>query len=277
MLFTTVGLVAAMVLSYMLFESFMYVSTDDASVEAHALLLSSQIHGVITRADVQENEKVKAGQVLVEISPDDYQNALAQRDAQAGSFAAQLKSAQANYERIQSLYAKNAVSKERLDSAEAEFKSLQAQYVGASADATEAKLNLHYTQILAPSDGTVGRKSFDVGSYASPGQPLFGFVSNDERWVTANLKETDLANLKIGQTAFVEVDAVPGHEFEGQVDSISPATGATFTLLPPDNATGNFTKVVQRVPVKIKLLNLSPDDIDRLAAGLSAEVKIKVH
>jgi len=109
------------------------------------------------------------------------------------------------------------------------------------------------------------------------GQALFGFVSSKDRWVTANFKETQLASIKPGQKVTVEVDAVSGKKFQGEVDSIGSATGSTFTLLPPDNSTGNFTKVVQRVPVKIKLLNLTPADINRLADGLSAVVSVRVH
>ncbi len=110
-----------------------------------------------------------------------------------------------------------------------------------------------------------------------PGQALFGFVGSSERWVTANFKETQIGRIKPGQKVSVEVDALSGKKFEGLVDSIGSATGSTFTLLPPDNSTGNFTKVVQRVPVKIKLPNLPAEDIDRLAAGLSAVVSVKVH
>jgi membrane fusion protein (multidrug efflux system) len=147
----------------------------------------------------------------------------------------------------------------------------------AIAQVNEAQLNLDYTKITAPVDGKVGRKSFEVGMLATAGQPLLGFVSNSERWVTANLKETDMKDIAEGKKAYVTVDAIPSRTFEGTVESISPGTGATFTLLPPDNATGNFTKVVQRVPVRIKLLNLTESDIDRLQNGLSAEVKIRAH
>ncbi len=146
----------------------------------------------------------------------------------------------------------------------------------AQAQVNEAKLNLGYTRIIAPVDGKVGKKSFEVGMLAAAGQPLLGFVANQDRWVTANLKETDMDDIEVGKKAYVEVDAISGKTFDGVVESISPATGATFTLLPPDNATGNFTKVVQRVPVRIKLLNLTEKDIDRLQNGLSAEVKIRV-
>jgi membrane fusion protein (multidrug efflux system) len=274
--FTGLGVGVFLLASYFGYQKYRYVGTDNATVEAHATLLSSQVKGVIVRADVEENQKVKAGQVIVEINPNDYQNALDQKEANAASLAAQAKGAQQTYQRTLSLYNKGAATEERLDMAEATYQSLESQLKGAQAEAAEAKLNLSYTQILAPADGTVGRKSFDVGMFASPGQPLLGFVSSDERWVVANLKETDMEGVSEGEKAYVTVDS-SGHTYEGLVDSISPATGATFTLLPPDNATGNFTKVVQRVSVRIKLPNLSPDDIDHLQNGLSAEVKIRIR
>lgn len=276
-LFSLLGIVAATLGGYFIYQNYMYVSTDNASIQAHATLLSSQVKGIIVRADVEENQRVKAGQVLVEIKSDDYQDALEQRQADADALAAQLQGARLNYSRTLQLYHKGASTRERLDAAEAQYKSLLSKLKAAQAQVAEARLDLGYTRITAPSDGKVGRKSFEVGMLAAPGQPLLGFVSNDGRWVTANLKETDMADVREGRKAIVTVDAVPGREFEGIVESISPATGATFTLLPPDNATGNFTKVVQRVPVRIKLLNLSENDIDRLQNGLSAYVKIRVH
>jgi len=109
------------------------------------------------------------------------------------------------------------------------------------------------------------------------GQPLLGFVGSGERWVTANFKETQLDNVKPGRKAEVTVDALPGRTFEGEVESLSAGTGSIFTLLPPDNASGNFTKVVQRVPVRIKLPGLTMADILSLQAGLSAVVSVKVR
>ena len=106
---------------------------------------------------------------------------------------------------------------------------------------------------------------------------MIGFVSSESRWVTANFKETEISDVIVGHKVSVTVDAIPSKKFEGEVESISSATGSTFTLLPPDNATGNFTKVVQRVPVRIKLKNLTPQDIDLLHAGLSAMVKVSIH
>jgi membrane fusion protein (multidrug efflux system) len=146
-----------------------------------------------------------------------------------------------------------------------------------SAQLNQANLNIENTKIKAPVDGFIARKSVEIGQLATPGVPLIGFVSSTERWVIANFKETDLDDVKVGAKVDIEVDAVGGKSFRGEVESLSAATGATFALLPPDNATGNFTKVVQRVPVRIKITGVTPEDIERLRAGLSAVVKVHKH
>lgn len=272
-----VAIVAIAAGSYFGYQGYFYVSTDNAMVQAQTTLLSSRVSGIITKVNVQENEKVKAGQVLAEIKPEDYQNQVDQLDSERGSLAAEVRGAEITYRRTLELFKKGASTQERLDTAETQLAALKSKLKSAEAQVATAKLNLGYTQIVAPNDGKVGRKSFEVGMLAAAGQPLFGFVEGSQRWVVANLKETDMDNITVGKKAYISVDAISGKEFEGQVESISPTTGATFSLLPPDNATGNFTKVVQRVPVRIKLLNLSEADVDRLQAGLSAEVKIRVH
>jgi membrane fusion protein (multidrug efflux system) len=272
-----IGLVVASIGGYVGYQHFTYVSTDDAMVLGQATLLSPKVSGIIVKADVQENQRVKSGEVLVEIKPDDYQNALDEAQSDMESWAAQLKGAELNYKRMVDLLNQGASTKERFDSAESQFHSLQRKFKSAEAHVNQAKLNLDYTKITAPADGKVGKKSFEVGMLAAAGQPLLGFVGGNERWVVANLKETDMDSIAIGQKTEVSVDAISGKNFEGTVESISPTTGATFSLLPPDNASGNFTKVVQRVPVRIKLTNLSEQDIDRLQSGLSAVVKIKIR
>jgi membrane fusion protein (multidrug efflux system) len=271
------GAVLLLGIGYLAYQSYFYVSTDNAQVGASATMLSPKVSGIIVRADVEENQKVKAGQVLAEVKPDDYQNMVEELQSDMQAMAAQLKGAQSNYARTLELFKKGASTQERLDAAEASYRSMDQKLKSAQAQVDEAKLNLAYTKIVAPVDGKVGKKSFELGMLAMAGQPLMGFVAGNERWITANLKETDMDNIAVGKKAYVSVDAISGREFEGVVESISPATGATFSLLPPDNATGNFTKVVQRVPVRIKLLNLSEKDIDRLQIGLSADVKIRVH
>jgi membrane fusion protein, multidrug efflux system len=188
-----------------------------------------------------------------------------------------LEQAQKDYERVSTLYKAEAVSRQQYDAAVAKFHNLTSRLQADEFKADQAKLNLSYTQIVAPEDGVIAKKSVEPGMVVPAGQALFGFVSSQERWITANFKETQLSDIKPGQKVDVKVDAISGKKFTGVVDSIGPSTGSTFTLLPPDNSTGNFTKVVQRVPVKINLSNLTPEDIDRLAAGLSAEVTIHIR
>ena len=152
----------------------------------------------------------------------------------------------------------------------ARAQAAQAQVKQAKAALDQAELNLQYTTIKAPLAGIVSRKSVEVGQVVQPGQPLLAVVPLENVWVTANFKETQLKNMRPGQRAVVKVDAYGGKDFTGHVDSIAGATGARFALLPPENATGNFVKVVQRVPVKI-LLDPGQDPEHLLRPGLSAE------
>jgi membrane fusion protein, multidrug efflux system len=269
--------VAAVLILYFGIHAYFYESTDDAYVQAHALMLSSRIGGTVQKVLVNENDQVKAGQLLAQIDDQDYSAAYNQAIADQSSVQADLVQAAQNYDRISQLYQEQAVSKADFDKAVALYRNLQARLKADQFKADAAKLNLSYTQITAPEDGAVAKKSVEPGMVIPPGQALFGFVSSADRWVTANFKETQLSVIKPGEKVEVDVDAVKGKKFEGEVDSIGSATGSTFTLLPPDNSTGNFTKVVQRVPVKIKLLNLTAEDIARLAAGLSAVVDVRVH
>src|SRR5581483_1717356 len=262
---------------YFLVENYLHEGTDDAYVQAHALMLAPRIGGTITKVLVNENDKVKAGQVLAQLDDQDYSTAYTQVLADQASVQADLEQAALDYDRISKLYKEEAVPKQQLDAAVARYHNLASRLKADQAKASQAKINLTYTLITAPENGSIAKKSVEPGMVVPPGQALFGFVSAEDRWITANFKETQIGRIKTGQKVTVEVDALSGKKFRGQVDSIGSATGSTFTLLPPDNSTGNFTKVVQRVPVKIKLLNLTPEDIDRLAAGLSAIVTVSVH
>jgi membrane fusion protein (multidrug efflux system) len=131
-------------------------------------------------------------------------------------------------------------------------------------------LNLQHTAVKAPVAGIISRKSVEVGQNVQAGQPLMAIIPLDEVWVTANFKETQLQHMRPGQKATLKVDAIGGREFTGHVDSMAAATGARFSLLPPENATGNFVKVVQRVPVKI-VLEPGQDPDHLLRPGLSVE------
>lgn len=268
---------AVVIVGYFIVKNYMFEGTDDAYVQAHALMLAPRIGGTVEKVMVNENDKVKAGQVLAQLDNQDYSTAYNQAIADQSSVQADLEQAAQDYKSISELYKEAAVSKQQYDAAVAKYRNLTSRLKADQFKADQAKLNLGYTQVVAPDDGVIAKKSVEPGMVVPAGQALFGFVSSKERWVTANMKETQLASIKIGQKVTVKVDAISGRTFNGQVDSIGPSTGSTFTLLPPDNSTGNFTKVVQRVPIKIALMNITPEDIDRLAAGLSADVSIRVH
>ncbi len=142
------------------------------------------------------------------------------------------------------------------------------------ADVENAKLNLSYSVITAPADGKISKVNLQAGQYIQAGQTLFSIVTNEAVWVVANFKETQLDKMKTGQKVIVKVDAFPGHDFEAKLTSFAPATGARFALLPPDNASGNFVKVVQRVPVKIEFNNPSEQQVKLLRPGMNVNVDV---
>lgn len=179
---------------------------------------------------------------------------LAQARAGEAQARAELENAQEGHEHV-------TATKARADAAEAHVKQAQATLA-------QAELNLQYTTVKAPVRGIVSRKNLNIGQVVQAGQPLLAIVPTDEIWVTANYKETQLKNMRPGQRATVDVDALGGREFIGKVDSIAGATGSRFSLLPPENATGNFVKVVQRIPVKI-VLDPGQDPDHLLRPGMS--------
>lgn len=203
--------------------------------------------------------------------------------AQQGVAQAQAKLAQAQ-EGVTNAQAQLAESRGKLQQATAtgvqtevnrsQYQAAKAAIAQSEASLKDAQLQLSYINITAPSNGRIGRKSVEVGQRVQPGTPLMSVVGN-EYWVVANFKETQLENMRPNEEAEVKLDAFPHHTFRGRVDSISPASGAQFALLPPDNATGNFTKIVQRVPVKIILDAQSIKGYEsRITPGMSAEVEV---
>ena len=189
-----------------------------------------------------------------------------QADAAVRQAQANADRAHADLDRLQPLVDQGVVSRQQFDAAgttaraaDAALAQAQAALLGADARVAAARasldwaaLQLSYTRILAPTNGVVSKKSVEVGQFVQPGQPLMTVVPLSDVWVTANLKETETTHIVPGDTVTITVDAYPGCHFGGRVESLSPATGARFSLLPPDNATGNFTKVVQRIPVRIR-------------------------
>ncbi|NDG84777.1 MAG: HlyD family secretion protein [Proteobacteria bacterium] len=262
---------------YFLYDHFFFVSTDNAQIQANTVILASRVSGFVNKVNVTEGQRVKAGDVLLEINSNDYQNRTEQSENELASLAARVRDAELNSKRVTKLFEEGAVSQQQRDSALANYQELARKQNALKNQLEISRNGLADTQIRAPSDGTIARKTAENGMLASPGTPLLGFVSSDSRWVVANFKETDLGRLKIGQKVDIAVDAVPGKAFKGEIETFYPATGAVFALLPPDNATGNFTKVVQRVPARIKLLGLSKDDIEQLRAGLSVVADVHVR
>ncbi len=333
-------------------------STDDAQIDGHITPISSRVSGTVTALEFNDNQFVKAGDVLVQLDPKDYEVALSRaqadfQEAQASALAAhtnvpisnistssqletaqaqlvaaqreadaaraRVREAQANYDRVskdlerfKQLISRDEISRQQYDAAVAQEAAAKATLdaansavataeshiaqanagvrgaetapqqvavskarAGSAAAAAErsqaavnmAQLNLQYTTVKAPANGIVSKRSVEVGQVVQPGQPLCALVNLDDIYVTANFKETQLKDMKVGQPVTIKVDAYD-NELKGHVDSIGGATGARFSLLPPENATGNYVKVVQRIPVKI-VFEPGQDPNKKLRPGMS--------
>lgn len=295
-------------------------TTTDAYVTGRLHPIAPRVTGTVISLHVDDNQHVKAGEVLLELDTRDFdvrveqaraeidraKGQVASADAQIVEANAAIIAAQANVEKTvldlkraselvnetprgvsrqeydaakaasDSARANKASADARKVAATAASESARAQVATAEASLHDANLAYGYTKVIAPVSGYVGRRSVEVGARVNAGQTLLSIVS-DQVWVVANFKETQLHGMKQGTEARMTIDALPDLTFIGHVDSLSPASGSQFALLPPDNATGNFTKVVQRVPVKILF---SEEDLrryrERLAPGLSTIVKIRV-
>ena len=305
------------------------ISTDDAYVQADMAYVSPKISGYVASVPVTENDRVKAGDVLVNMDDGDYRIALEQAEAQIATqektldrIAAQTEAARATLQQAEAqrvsmqaaadnagraasraaqLLKTKVGTQAQVDDTQTALDQANAAVAGADAQIASAKANigvleaqhaesastlktlglardkaardLSFTVLRAPYDGVVGNLSVEQGDLIAPGQKLAAIVPLDKLYIVANFKETQLAELVPGETVRISVDAIEGHEIEGKVSSLAPASGAVFSLLPPENATGNFTKVVQRVPVRI---DVSKEALEsgRLRAGLSVIVDV---
>jgi membrane fusion protein (multidrug efflux system) len=301
-----------------------FISTDDAYVAGYVGVVSPRVPGRVAQVLVDDNQQVKAGQLLVILEPQDYQAAVSQAEGNLGKLRQEwdqkyvkvataktgVAQAEANLHlstvdqrRYSALYERRTVPKQTLDRVQTRYRVDEALLnkahkelsealaaLGGSTDTPlaeqpalkeseakleKARLDLAYTRITAKIDGFITKRQVEVGNWVTPGQPLMMLVplNFSQIWVQANYKETQLAHVYLGQPATVLVDSYPEVKFKGQVDSIMAGTGSAFTLLPPENATGNWVKVVQRVPVKIKLLPPFPENRP-LRLGMSTEVTI---
>lgn len=256
------GIVLFILISFWVHDAFTHEETDNAYITGHMHNVSTRINAVATEVEVKDNQYVHEGDVLVKFDPSEYQ-------ALTLAAQAELDKAKADLDRDSPMEQLHALSPQDLDAARSSVAVDIAQL-------KLAELQIDYSTIRAPASGTIGRKNVEVGNRVSSGQTLMVVVEPD-LWVVANFKETQLARMRAGQPAKVTIDAIPGKVFEGHVNSFSPATGNAFALLPADNSTGNFTKIVQRVPVKIVFDPASTKGYeDRIRAGESAIVKVEL-
>ena len=303
--------------------------TDDAQVDGDISPVLPRISGYVTRVLIKDNQRVEAGQPLIEIDAREpglkvaaaaaaLETAKSEREtalathadalaaiavAEANAAAARVSAdkAASDLARDSRLFKATAItdsqlsdsqaaadlSRVRLEAAqrqvdaarkqaevaEARVKQAAAQIGQREADLDYAKLQLTYTAVTAPISGIVSHKDVEPGQFVQEGQTLFSITSDSDAWIVANFKETQLARMRAGQSVEFMVDAYPRAKFQGRVDSIAGATGARFALLPPDNASGNFVKVTQRVPVKIVLAE-APDPQRPLRPGMSVDAAV---
>jgi len=315
-----------------------YISTDDAYISGRIHIVAPKIAGTVASVNVNDNQYVKAGELLLEIKPEDYEVRVAQAsttlDAEKSmqSEAAHqieltekeyaeakfkvasasanieiekvnMKKAELDFKRAEKLLKTQAVSQEYYDQAKTiydtsvarlkaaeeglnqalantEVKNASVKKVKSSLSARssmvkqreamlqETKLNMSYTKIYSPVEGYVTRKSVEVGDQLRTGQPVMTVVPLHDVWIIANYKETQLTRVKAGQKVRIKVDTYPGKVYKGRVDSIMAGTGSVLSMFPPENATGSFVKVVQRIPVKIVLSDMT-DPKHPLRAGMS--------
>jgi membrane fusion protein (multidrug efflux system) len=288
-----------------------YQSTDDAQIDGHIDPLSSRIDGTVIAVHAEDDDRVTAGELLVEIDRRDYEVALEQARAHLEMALAQVASAKQDYaaaqanvredlasnfraqrdaQRYTALLAQQVVGLEQYDqytaaarvsagkvdadreAAGSAFKTIAAREAdvdAARAAVGQASLNLSYTKIFAPANGVIGKRGVQMGSRIQPGQTLMFVTETDDIWVTANFKETQLARMHRGQHVTVHVDTF-GHNYRGYVENMPGASGDRYSLLPPENATGNYVKVVQRLPVRIHL-EPGQDPEHLLHPGMSVE------
>jgi membrane fusion protein (multidrug efflux system) len=245
-----------------------HVMTDDAFVDGNIHTIASRVTGNVRTVAVTDNQRVERGDLLVELDPADYRSKAEAARANLELQRATLRFAEAERKRSKTLYEQDASSAERYDRALSNYEISQAQVKLAEEQLRQAELNLGYTRITAPAAGYVTRKSVQTGNQVKDGQPLMAVVDLDSLYIVANYKETEMGHIRPGQTVRITVDAYPGRDLTGKVDSIMAGTGVSFSLFPAENATGNYVKVVQRIPIKI-VLDPGADKDRLLRVGMS--------
>ena len=250
-----------------------FQSTDDSFIAARQFAVQPKVSGYITAVPVTDNQHLATGDVIARIDDRDYRVALEQANAQMTHDQAVLEQAQKNLTRYQYLAKTDSIAQQQVDDQTFLVEQDKSTVALDQAKVDQAKLNISYTTVTAAQPGRVVSLNGAVGQYAQAGTTLTMFVP-DQIWVTANFKETQLDAMRAGQPATVTIDAYPDHAIRGHVESVQSGSGPAFSLLPPENATGNWVKIVQRVPVKI-VLDRPPADV-ALGPGMSVEAKVRV-
>ena len=281
-----------------LFNEYEYVHRGDTLV----IIEDSEFRLRLAQAEANLANAL-AGKNVTDASVSTSSNNVLVTDAEIAEIGIRLDNARREYERYNQLIARNAVTQQQFDNVKTNYFALKARHeqmnrqlqsmklvkheqsnrlgqndaaINLARAAVELeRLNLSYTVITATCDGVLGRKDINVGQLIQPGQTMVDIVDDSEIWVVANYRETQLSNITEGADVVITADAVPGITFSGTVDRIADATGAAFSMIPQDNATGNFVKVEQRVPVRISLCGNDKKSLDLLKAGLNVECEVK--
>jgi membrane fusion protein (multidrug efflux system) len=268
--------IAAIVLTSMSYwwKNKHYANTDDAYVNADIVQIAPRVTGQVTQLHIHNNQYVTRNQPLLDVDATPFEIAATEAMAQLEKNKSELNMAMLTSNRTIMLVQKHVASTQQGDTVETDLRSAKAAIQLGEASLKKAKLNLSYAKITAPTSGWVTNVTVHSGNMIQANQPLFALISDDVFWVDANFKETDVGKIHPEQKVDVTVDMYPKHHFTGIVDSISGGSGNAFSLLPPQNATGNWVKVTQRVPVRIRITN--PDPKYPLRVGTSATVKVRI-
>ncbi len=251
------------------------VNTDDAYVNANIVQMAPRISGFVSEVAVTNNQFVKKGQLLFTLDNVPYQVAFEKAKAQFSINEAAYLNAKAKEQRTYALALKKFASSQENDDAEMALQTAEASLKLAKATLDEATLDLGWTKIYAPTSGWVTNMSLRDGDNVVASRPLFALISDEMFWLDANFKETQIMKIKPGQRAVITLDMYPGVKFDGIVESISGGTGTVFSLLPPQNATGNWVKITQRIPIRIRFTHPLTDYPLRI--GASAQVTVKLR
>jgi len=221
-----------------------HISTDDACITGRIHIVAPKIAGTVASVYVNDNQYVNAGDLLLEIKPEDYEVHVRQVSTALDVEKSNMKKAELDFKRTEKLLKTQAVSQAYYDQAKTSYDTSSSLVKQKEAMMKEAKLNVSYTKIYSPVEGYVTKKSVEVGEQLRPGQPVMAVVPLHDVWIIANYKETQLTRVKVGQKVRIKVDTYPGKVYEGRVDSIMAGTGSVLSMFPPENATGSYVKVV---------------------------------